>query len=305
VTHIEVIPDALDGQRVDRVVAMIGEVSRTVAAGLIAQGAVTLAGDVVSAGSARVKSGQELTVEFGSSTEEVALEPDPSVEFEVVFADADVIVVDKPQGLVVHPGSGHRTATLVQGLLARYPEIAAVGDPARPGIVHRLDKGTSGLVMVARSPLAYDSLVRQLSTHTAGREYLALAWGHFTSPHGIVDAPIGRSRRDPTKMAIVAHGKPARTRYEVVGTYDQPESVSLVRCWLETGRTHQIRVHLAAIEHSVVGDPQYRGQRRAMPVDRPMLHAARLSFNHPATGEQLSFESPTPADIRAVLKTLS
>ncbi|MCU1345805.1 MAG: rluD [Acidimicrobiia bacterium] len=303
-THVEVIPEALDGQRVDRVVAMIGSVSRAVAADLIAQGAVTLAGEVVAAGSARVKLGQELSVEFGSTTEEVALEPDPSVVFEVVYADDDVIVIDKPQGLVVHPGSGHLTGTLAQGLLARYPEIAGVGDPARPGIVHRLDKGTSGMVMVARSPRAYDSLVGQLSTHTAGREYLALVWGHFTSPNGIVDAPIGRSRRDPTKMAIVAHGKIARTRYEVAAEYEYPEALALVRCWLETGRTHQIRVHLAAIEHSVVGDPQYRGARRAMPVDRPMLHAARLSFEHPGTGEPMSFESPTPADMAAVLSTL-
>ena len=301
----ETIPDALDGQRVDRVVAMLASITRSESAALIDAGAVTLDGTVARAGSVRVKVGQELSFEPPDPAAVATIEPDPSIQFTVIYADDDVVVVDKPEGLVVHPGSGHDSGTLVHGLVARFPEIAEVGEPERPGIVHRLDKGTSGLLMVARTDAAYESLVDQLVDHSATRGYLALVWGHPTTTAGLVDAPIGRSRRDPTKMAIVADGKEARTRYEVLRTFDMPEHFALVRCELETGRTHQIRVHLSAIGHPVVGDPIYRGDRRAFRVARPLLHAAHLEFDHPITGERMGFDAPMAADMAAVLAQLS
>jgi 23S rRNA pseudouridine1911/1915/1917 synthase len=222
----------------------------------------------------------------------------------VVHADADVVVVDKPAGLVIHPGSGVDRGTLVNGLLHRFPEIASVGDPARPGIVHRLDRGTTGLLVVARTPAAYEALVAQLSAREVERQYAALVWGVPDSPAGLVDAPIGRSARDATKMAVTADGREARTRYEVRRTFTGPAPTALLSCRLETGRTHQIRVHLAAIGHAVVGDATYGGRRPAIPLDRPFLHAERLSFDHPVTGERMTFESPLPADLRAVLDGL-
>ena len=221
----------------------------------------------------------------------------------MVHADADVIVVDKPAGLVVHPGAGNEGGTLVNGLLHAFPELAAVGDPARPGIVHRLDRGTSGLLVVARTPAAYDALVGQLSRREVERRYAALVWGVPESGAGLVDAPVGRSPRDPTRMAVVAGGRDARTRYEVRTAFERPAS-ALLTCRLETGRTHQIRVHLAAIGHPVVGDATYGGARAALALDRPFLHAEQLAFDHPTTGARLSFASALPADLEAVLATL-
>src|SRR5690606_7432584 len=150
--------------------------------------------------------------------------------------------------------------------LARYPELADVGDPARPGIVHRLDKETSGLMVVARSPAAYDALVAQLSAREVDRRYQALVWGHPEVSHGVIDAPIGRSQRDPTRMAVSERGREAITRYEVTDRYDQPVEVALLACKLETGRTHQIRVHLTALGHPVVGDDRYHGVRESLVV---------------------------------------
>jgi 23S rRNA pseudouridine1911/1915/1917 synthase len=222
-----------------------------------------------------------------------------------VFADDDVIVVDKPADLVVHPGAGNDRGTMAAGLLARYPEIVDVGDAERPGIVHRLDKGTSGLLVVARTQRAYESLVAQLGARTVDRRYTALVWGHPDPPTGLVDAPIGRSRKDPTRMTITAEGREARTGYELRHRYTQPVEVALLECKLETGRTHQIRVHLAAIGHPIVGDPRYRGARTKFPMTRPFLHAQRLAFDHPVTGERVSFDAPLPPDLDATLARLS
>jgi len=221
----------------------------------------------------------------------------------VRYADADVIVVAKPAGLVVHPGAGHHHGTLVHGLLARYPEIAEVGDRARPGIVHRLDRETSGLMVVARTARAYEALVDALGSREVEREYEALVWGHPDSARGLIDAPIGRSSTRRTRMAVRKEGKDARTSYEVREWFTHPE-VALLTCRLETGRTHQIRVHLAAIGHPVVGDRSYGGSRSGLVLGRPFLHARRLAFAHPVTGERLAFEEPMPADLEAVLADL-
>jgi 23S rRNA pseudouridine1911/1915/1917 synthase len=302
-THSEVVPPALAGQRLDRVVALVADVSRAEAAALVGGGAVTVDGRAVTKVSERVAEGARVSVDV-EDVAVAALAPDPDVPIRVVHVDDEVIVVDKQPDLVVHPGAGHATGTLVGGLLARFPEIAAVGDPERPGIVHRLDRDTSGLLVVARTPRAYESLVGQLSARTVERRYLALVSGVPDPPRGLVDAPIGRAPRQPTLMAVRADGKEARTRYQVLEPFAEPSPVALVECRLETGRTHQIRVHMRAIEHPIVGDTRYGGGRTKVVSPRPFLHAAELAFLDPATGERVHAASPLPDDLAAVLDGL-
>jgi 23S rRNA pseudouridine1911/1915/1917 synthase len=294
------VPESLVGERIDRIVAMVTDVSRTEAARLVSEGAVVLDGAVVTRGADRLTAAGELTIELDGGPAPAGPEPDPSVAIPSVYVDEHVIVIDKPADMVIHPGAGHTSGTLANGLLAAYPEIAQVGDPDRPGIVHRLDRGTSGVLMVARTQVAYDALVEQLAARSVDRQYRALVWGHPESPRGLVDAPIGRSPKHPTKMTILEKGKPARTRYEVQTMFHDPVVVSEVICKLETGRTHQIRVHMAAIGHSVVGDERYRGARQSLPMARPFLHAELLGFDHPVTGERLEFTSELPADLVAI-----
>jgi 23S rRNA pseudouridine1911/1915/1917 synthase len=300
----EVVPRALDGQRLDRVVALVTGRSRSEAAGLVDDGAVLVDGKPVTTRSHRVVEGDALEVDLPDLPPEATLDPDATVPVPVVHEDDHLLVIDKPAGLVVHPGSGQVSGTLVNGLLARYPEIRTVGQADRPGIVHRLDKGTSGLMLVARSEDAYETLVAMLAAREVDRQYHTLVWGTVASPTGMVDAPIGRSSRDRTRMAVTITGKPARTRYEVVATFHEPVEVTELRCRLETGRTHQIRVHLASIGHRVVGDGRYGGQRQSLPMPRPFLHAERLGVDHPVTDEPLAFESPLPDDLATVLAGL-
>jgi 23S rRNA pseudouridine1911/1915/1917 synthase len=300
----EVVPRALDGQRLDRVVALVTGGSRSDAATLVDEGGVRVGGRAVTTRSHRVAEGDELDIDVPDRPPHVELAAEPDVPVPVVHEDAHLLVIDKPAGIVVHPGAGQASGTLVNGLLARYPEIRTVGEADRPGIVHRLDKGTSGLLAVARTDAAYDELVAMLAAHEVDRRYRTLVWGVPDSPTGLVDAPIGRSARERTRMAVTARGKPARTFYEVVRTYEVPVEVSELICRLETGRTHQIRVHLASIGHRVVGDLRYGGERQSLPMARPFLHAEQLAFPHPVTGEPLSFTSPLPDDLAAVLRTL-
>jgi 23S rRNA pseudouridine1911/1915/1917 synthase len=303
----ETVPAALDGERLDRAVALLADVSRAVSAALIAGGAVRVDGAVVVSGKTRLTAGAHVTIDTAAIPVARPPRADPSVDFGVVHADADVVVVDKPAGLVVHPGAGNAEGTLVNGLLARFPDLAALGSgdtEDRPGIVHRLDAGSSGLLVVARTEAARASLLAQFAAHSAGRRYVALVWGHPEAAHGIVDAPIGRDPGDPTRMAVVADGRPARTEYEVVERLHEGAATALLTCRLETGRTHQIRVHLAAVGHPLVGDSTY-GERRAMlGLDRPFLHAAELSFDHPTTGARVTFTSELPADLTALLDRL-
>ena len=296
-----VVPAALAGDRVDRAVSLLTGWPRTAVQDLVDRDAVLVDGRPV-AKSHRLTEGA--TIELLAEPEPDAPPgPDASVEVDVRFEDADVLVVAKPAGLVVHPGAGHDDGTLVNGLLARYPEIAGVGEPMRPGIVHRLDRDTSGLMLVARSQRAYGACVAQLAARTVDRRYVALVWGHLGSPRGMIDAPIGRSSSRRTRMAIRDEGKPARTEYDVLETFPAPAS-TLLECRLETGRTHQIRVHLAAIGHPVVGDATYGGARDPIVVGRPFLHARDLAFDHPVHGERLSFHEPLPADLEVVLDRL-
>ncbi|MCA1842820.1 MAG: RluA family pseudouridine synthase [Actinobacteria bacterium] len=302
----ETIPAGLAGERVDRVVAMLTDLPRGEVARLVAEGLVTLDGRPVTAKGRRVAEGEQLAVELPAAAD-LRLTPDPEVEVHVVHADDEVIVVDKQAGLVVHPGSGHKTGTLVQGLLARFPDLGSigVGEPDRPGVVHRLDAGTSGLLVVARTAAAYAELVEQLKARTVERRYLALVVGTVEAPAGLVDAPVGRSGADPTRMAVSSRGREARTRYETLERFTEPMECTLVECRLETGRTHQIRVHMRAIGHPVVGDPRYGGARAALGAPRPFLHAHQLSFVHPGTGQPASFSSPLPSDLAAVRRRLS
>ena len=303
----EVVGAALDGLRLDRAVALVADVSRSAAARLVAEGCVRLDGAVVASGARRVAAGESLAIDVGHH-HDPAPAPDAGVAFTTVLEDPDVIVVDKPAGLVVHPGAGHDRATLVNGLLARYPDLAGVGDPYRPGIVHRLDRGTSGLLVVARTARAHRSLVEQMRSHEPARLYCALVWGHPEAASGVIDAPVGRSSRNPLRMTVTDRGRPARTRYDVEQRFVEPAQVALLACRLETGRTHQIRVHLRAIGHAVVGDPTYgaghagtgRGDE-VLGLSRPFLHARSLSFRHPVSGETVRAESPLPPELAEVL----
>jgi 23S rRNA pseudouridine1911/1915/1917 synthase len=296
-----VIPEALAGERVDRAVALLTGWSRSEVQDLVQAGAVLVGGMPV-AKSRRLEVGE--VIELTSAPAPAGLpEADASIELIVRHEDDDLVVVAKPAGLVVHPGAGHPAGTLVNGLLARYPEIATVGDPARPGIVHRLDRDTSGLMVVARTQVAYEGLVEMLAAHDVERRYQALAWGRFDSRRGVIDAPIGRSVRHPTRMSVREGGRDARTHYEVRTEFADPE-VSVVDCRLETGRTHQIRVHLQAVGHPVVGDPVYGGARRTLPLARPFLHAGGLAFVHPVTGAPVEVGEPLPPELQAVLTDL-
>lgn len=301
----EEIPSALAGDRLDRVVALLADLSRAQSAALIAGGGVSVDGVPASAGKVKLEVGQVIVIDTAKLPEKELPKADSSVRINIVHADADIVVVNKANGLVVHPGAGNPAGTLVNGLLALYPEIAEVGDPMRPGIVHRLDAGTTGLMVVARTPDAYESMVHQLSQRLVHREYLAVAVGAFDAHSGVIDAAIGRDLRELTKMAVRVDGKHARTHYEVLREFQAPISASLVRCQLETGRTHQIRVHLAAVGHPVLGDATYGGVRATVPFGRPALHAVRLSFEHPRSGDAMSFDAPIPADIESLIAVFS
>jgi 23S rRNA pseudouridine1911/1915/1917 synthase len=230
------------------------------------------------------------------------LVPDPeAIPLPVLYDDGELVVVDKPAGMVVHPARGHTTGTLVHALLGLGGDWSAVGGTARPGIVHRLDRGTSGLILAARTDAAHRALARQLASRTLSRTYLAIARGGIAGEGEVAVGPIGRDPRNRLRMAVVDGGRPARTRFQVV---ERRGGHTLLRCELETGRTHQIRVHLAALGHPIAGDDLY-SRRRPEDPPRPMLHAWRLRFWHPGTGAEMSFEVPPPPDFTAFWERLA
>jgi 23S rRNA pseudouridine1911/1915/1917 synthase len=296
-----VVPDTLEGERLDRTVAMLTGWSRAEVQTLVRDGGVLVNGRPA-AKSHRLRPGEVIELLDRPPVAELPTAEDVPVQ--VVHEDSAVVVVDKPAGLVVHPGPGHAHGTLVHGLLRRYPELATVGDPERPGIVHRLDRDTSGLLVVARTDDAYRALVDALAARDVHRRYLALVAGIPDARRGAVDAPIGRSTRQRTRMAVREGGRPARTTYEVVGEWPERD-VALLECRLESGRTHQIRVHLSAIGHAVVGDAAYGGRPGTdLGLDRPFLHATTLAFDHPVTGERLTFESALPPELASARDAL-
>ena len=290
------IGDADAGERLDKVLARLyPQFSRSRLKAWCEAGLVRLDGQIPAA-RAKARAGARVALTIPPDPEAGAFAPEP-IPLRVVWSDAHLAVIDKPAGLVVHPAAGNWSGTLLNGLLALYPECAGV---PRAGIVHRLDKDTSGLLVVARSLIAQTDLVRQLQARTVSRQYLALAWGELARD-ATVDAPIGRHPRDRLRMAVVASGKPARTHFTPVAVLRTPYgAVTVLRCRLDTGRTHQIRVHAQHLGLPLLGDALY-GRRGAPALDlrRQALHAAVLRFDHPVGGRSLCFASDLAPDIAA------
>jgi 23S rRNA pseudouridine1911/1915/1917 synthase len=285
-----VVDEAAHGERLDKMlVAIAGEFSRNHLQSLVTRGHVRVDGAVLRTASRRVRAGQRIELELIPTAESQAFRPQ-AMELTVVFEDEDLLVIDKPAGLVVHPAAGNWSGTLLNALLARHQSAATL---PRAGIVHRLDKDTSGLMVVGKSLIAVTALVRAIAARDVHRSYLALSHGVLDAPRLIIEAPIGRDPRVRTRMAVVGNGKPARTDVEVIA---MRQGISALRCTLHSGRTHQIRVHLESRGHPLVADPLYGGAA-ALGLTRQALHAARLSFAHPVSGHSLDFEAPMPADL--------
>ena len=294
-THHLVLPPSAAGQRFDAALAQaLPQYSRSRLRSYIDGGLVSVDGAAAVA-TRKARGGEDVVVRAAPEPASTAHAPQ-AIALSIVHEDGELLVVDKPAGLVVHPGSGNWEGTLLNALLHHAPHLAAI---PRAGIVHRLDKDTSGLLVVAKTLQAQTHLVRQLQARTVKREYLALATGDLARG-GTVDAPIGRHPTRRTTMAVVATGKPARTHYDVVERFGL---ATLLACRLETGRTHQIRVHLASLGHPLVGDPAY-GRRQPISFPRQALHARRLGLVHPTQGTACQWESPLPPDFAALLDRL-
>jgi len=275
------------------------DLSRSAATRLIKEGAVSVGGRRARP-SDRVTAGEVIEYVLPPPAE-AGSAPAEEIPLEVVYEDGDLMVINKPAGMVVHPAPGHHSGTLVNALLGRGGEWSSAGGAVRPGIVHRLDKGTSGLIVAARNDVSHRSLSAQLADRTLSRSYLAIVKGRIEGRAGELEGPIGRHPKERKRMAVVSGGRFARTRYEVI---ERRRGHTLLRCDLDTGRTHQIRVHLAAFGHPVAGDADYGGRVVGGPK-RPMLHAWRLRLRHPRSGEQMSFEAAPPADFDSFWESLT
>jgi 23S rRNA pseudouridine1911/1915/1917 synthase len=296
------VEEASAGTRLDRwLAAKLPHLSRARLQALIEAGSVRVDG-LLRKAAHRLQGGETVDVVVPPPPRE-ELVPE-SITLSIVYEDDDVLVVDKPAGMVVHPGAGHARGTLAAAALAHASSIAGVGGPRRPGVVHRLDKGTSGLIVIAKTSRAYESLVAQLASRAVKRRYVAVVHGRVARVEGVVDAPIGRHPHDRVRMAVRApgHGKRAVTRYRVLEPF---RSFTYLEATLETGRTHQIRVHMASLGHPVTGDDLYgRGMRCPVPLDGLALHAADLAFVHPVTQERKEFSAPLPPRIERLLSLL-
>ena len=294
------IEPAKAGQRLDLfLTAVLTEVSRSHIQSLIREGQVLVNGKPAKAGR-KLEVGDEVNCRI-PEPEPLAVEPQ-AIELNIVYEDQDLIVINKPQGLVVHPAPGSRDQTLVNGLLYHCRDLSGINGVLRPGIVHRLDKDTSGLLAAAKNDRAHQALAAQLQERTMKRQYVALLHGVMAEPCGLVDAPIGRDPKDRQRMAVAAGGKEAVTEYQVL---KRLENYTVVLCSLQTGRTHQIRVHMAYLGHPVAGDPKYG--RRKEEFEWPCgqaLHAWHLSFVHPVKGEKMDFYAPLPEYFAGVLSRL-
>ena len=290
--RLNVVSDALHGQRIDKaVVAAVPEFSRSHLQTLIEKGHVRLEGRVVQTASRKVLAGQRLSIELIPTPESLAFRAEP-MALQVVFEDAHLMVINKPAGLVVHPAAGHWSGTLLNGLLAHHAGASAL---PRAGIVHRLDKDTSGLMVVGKTLIAVTALVRAIAARTVHRQYLAIAHGALAGKRMEIDAPVGRDPQSRVRMAVHHSGKPARTDVDLIL---RTLEFSGVRCTLHTGRTHQIRVHMASRGHPLVGDVVYGGWP-VLGMQRQALHATRLAFAHPCADQALAFEAEPPADFAA------
>ena len=283
------------------------EHSRSFLARLIEEGRVAVGGRAAAKPSLRVSAGQEVEIDFPPPAPASVEAQD--VPLTILFEDADLVVIDKPAGLVVHPAAGHHDQTLVNALLFHVRDLSGIGGELRPGIVHRLDKDTSGVMIIAKNDEAHRRLTEAWGTDAVRKEYLAIVYGTPQPAKGTIDAPIGRDPRERKRMAVVAGGRRAITDYEVV---EPLRHVALVRCRIRTGRTHQVRVHMKHIGHPIVGDPLYSGpqwrgipdkrlQRAIAGFSRQALHASRITIPHPRSGEAMTFEAGVPVDMNDLI----
>ncbi len=285
-------------ERIDKFVAGINnEWSRTQVQQWIKDNVVTVNGKAVK-GNYKVRENDEITVTI-PEPEELDIQPE-DMNLEIYYEDADVLVVNKPRGMVVHPAPGHTSGTLVNGLMHHCTDLSGINGVMRPGIVHRIDKDTSGLLMVAKNDMAHESLVNQLVAKTVTRRYKAIVHGVIPHDKGTIDAPIARDKKERQSMTVDENGKHAVTHFQVLERF---KDFTLVECRLETGRTHQIRVHMKYIGYPLAGDPKY-GPKKTLDMNGQALHAGILGFDHPRTGEYIQFEAPIPEVFEDALKIL-
>ncbi|MCR4408151.1 MAG: RluA family pseudouridine synthase [Anaerolineae bacterium] len=291
-----VLQATYSGERLDKYLTQeLSDLSRVQVQRLIAAGKVSVNG-AAARSSFHLKAGDQIVVHV-PPPEPTEVRPE-AIPLSIVYEDDNLLVVEKPAGMVVHPAHGHCSGTLVNALLARYPWLAQVGGAERAGIVHRLDKDTSGLILVAKHEAAQKELQRQFKHHAVEKVYLALVEGRLKPVQGVIDVPIGRDKQQRKRMAVVRNGRQARTAYRVIERFEEH---TLVEVRPQTGRTHQIRVHFAFIGHPLVGDRVYGYRRQRLPLRRQFLHAQTLSFRLPSTGEVVEFHSPLPDDLQQVL----
>jgi len=296
-TTVEVtVPDELDGERADKVLAVTLETARSVVREIIDKGDATVQETPVKPAQ-RMRAGVVIRATMPEPPPELA--PEPDVPFTVAYEDEAVLVVDKPAGVVVHPGSGRGSGTLVNGLIARYPGIVGVGQQDRWGIVHRLDRDTSGLLIVARTQETYDTLIEMMKARTVSRRYLSIVHGRFTNTIGTIDAPIGRDPQNPTRMHLTKSGRPARTHYRRLAQWGAHES-TLLSVALETGRTHQIRVHMKSIGYPIIGDRVYGKRGVTADPGRPWLHARQSALPTGLLDSLASLGEPDLGSVRDI-----
>lgn len=285
------------GARLDKALADLTELSRAQANEEVKKGTVLVNGKAAKAKYA-VKVGD--VISYQVPEEEVLEYKAEDLPLDIIYEDADVAVVNKPQGMVVHPSAGHPSGTLVNALMYHVKDLSSINGVVRPGIVHRIDKDTSGLLMIAKNDTAHNALAAELKDKKSLRKYIAIVHGNLPNDRGMIEAPIGRSEKDRKKQAVTAKGKEAVTRFQVLERFGD---YTLVELTLETGRTHQIRVHMAYIGHPVAGDPAY-GPRKTLKGEGQFLHAQTLGFTHPSTGEEMAFTAPAPAIFQETLEKL-
>jgi 23S rRNA pseudouridine1911/1915/1917 synthase len=286
------------GDRIDKVIASLDEEwSRTQVQQWIKEGHILVNSQSIKTNYKCSLNDQiEITI---PDPEELDVVPE-ELDLQIYFEDSDVLVVNKPRGMVVHPAPGHLSGTLVNGLMAHCKDLSGINGVLRPGIVHRIDKDTTGLLMVAKNDMAHESLVNQLVAKTVTRKYKAIVHGVIPHDFGTIEAPLGRDTKDRQSMTVVDHGKHAVTHFHVIERF---KDYTFVECQLETGRTHQIRVHMKYIGYPLAGDPKY-GPKKTLDIEGQALHAGVLGFNHPRTNEYLEFEAPLPEDMVMLLEQL-
>lgn len=289
-----------NGERIDKYLSTVIEgKTRSFIQGLIEDKAVTVNGKIIKS-NYKLRCNDEIVVILPEPIElDVKAE---NIDLNIVYEDSDVIVINKPKNMVVHPAPGNYTGTLVNGLLYHCKDLSGINGVIRPGIVHRIDKDTTGILVIAKNDEAHNCLAKQFKDHSIKREYYALVEGRFSKESGTIDKPLGRNKKDRFKMDIVEDGRRAVTHYEVLEQYDK--GVSLIKCTLETGRTHQIRVHMASIGHPLVGDQIYGYKKQKFKIEGQALHAKTLGFIHPTTGEYIEFTSDLPEYFEGLIKKL-